>query len=530
MAKGRILVVDDLPDWRNTLVGLLSDEGYEVRPASSSAEALQALEAGRFHLALLDVRLDETDEDNREGLQLMRQLKTLDPTIAIIILTAYTDVKILEEALRPDPRTGHSPAVDSLQKSNINQQLIDSVQRVFRDEVKIDYHLTIDQAGTSLPQLAGQLYRYLEPKRQPHEWIDEIDELLRRLFFGLEQIHIRTIRTGYSKTVVFEVVPWFQPQERGESRIVKIGGHRLVEAEIQQHNRIKGRIGGNRLPETLTTARTRSLSGIVYTFVGLGSAEDFAAFFQHSDSVAIEAVIQNLFQETCFPWQRHTQTTVPDIDLSNLYMRHLGLNVDHLSACLVKTMGGRHPFCSDEHDGNYFWLGDNTRLINPVAWLQNYQLTASSQIGLIHGDLHGYNVLVDRHLQTWLIDFADTGEGPALLDYAKFETFIRVSLVQSNDWLLLYTWEHALFSTDFLTPTLPLLLQNDETIVKAHHAVAIVRRLALQNRLADMQREYLVGLMLNALKLITILGLPPAQRDHALITAAVIAEQLQQNL
>ncbi|MBI1881080.1 MAG: response regulator, partial [Chloroflexi bacterium] len=58
MSKGRILVVDDLPDWRKTLSGILLDEGYEVQTASSREESLRLLTAGRFHLAILDVRLD----------------------------------------------------------------------------------------------------------------------------------------------------------------------------------------------------------------------------------------------------------------------------------------------------------------------------------------------------------------------------------------------------------------------------------------------------------------------------------------
>ncbi len=59
-----ILIVDDLPDWRATLSGILFDEGYQVRRTGSREEALQMLETERFHLAVLDVRLDETDEDN----------------------------------------------------------------------------------------------------------------------------------------------------------------------------------------------------------------------------------------------------------------------------------------------------------------------------------------------------------------------------------------------------------------------------------------------------------------------------------
>ena len=133
MCKNRILVVDDLPDVRATLSGLLSDEGYDVRSASSRVEALQLVDAERFHVAVLDVRLDETDEDNQDGLLLMHDIREKDPTVAIIILTGYANVKMVREALQPD-REGVSPAFGFLEKSEVGQ-LLEYVKRAFERSV-----------------------------------------------------------------------------------------------------------------------------------------------------------------------------------------------------------------------------------------------------------------------------------------------------------------------------------------------------------------------------------------------------------
>jgi CheY-like chemotaxis protein len=118
--QGRILIVDDLPDVRITLSGLLSDEGYQVCSASSRAEALQVLDTEHFHVAVLDVRLDESDEDNQEGLLLMHEIRKRDPKIAIIILTGYANIEMVREALQPDSE-GHSPAFGFLQKTEIDR-------------------------------------------------------------------------------------------------------------------------------------------------------------------------------------------------------------------------------------------------------------------------------------------------------------------------------------------------------------------------------------------------------------------------
>ncbi len=130
MSKGRVLVVDDIPDVRVTLSGLLSDEGYDVRSASSREEALQLVDAEHFDVAVLDIRLDETDEDNRDGLLLMREIKVLDPAAAIIILTGYADVQMVRDALQPDPQ-GIAPAFGFLEKSELDQ-LLAYVDRAFK--------------------------------------------------------------------------------------------------------------------------------------------------------------------------------------------------------------------------------------------------------------------------------------------------------------------------------------------------------------------------------------------------------------
>jgi CheY-like chemotaxis protein len=100
--RPRILVVDDLPDWRLTLGGLLEDEGYEVQVAGSSPQALELLGADHFDLAVLDIRLDETDEGDTEGLNLAAEIKKDWPSVNIIFITGYGTPEIMREALEPD--------------------------------------------------------------------------------------------------------------------------------------------------------------------------------------------------------------------------------------------------------------------------------------------------------------------------------------------------------------------------------------------------------------------------------------------
>ncbi len=124
----KVLVVDDLPDWRATLRGLLAGKGFEVEVAESSDQAIQILETGRFDLALVDMRLDDTDEDNKDGLLLARKIRIRWPSIKIIIVTGYGTTEDVQYTRGPDA-SGLVLASDFVPKSDI-VQLLTTIQRV----------------------------------------------------------------------------------------------------------------------------------------------------------------------------------------------------------------------------------------------------------------------------------------------------------------------------------------------------------------------------------------------------------------
>ncbi len=84
-----VLVVDDIPENLHLLVNLLTDRGYDVRPASSSKFALEAAISNPPDLILLDIIMPEMD-----GYELCRQFKSNVKTrdIPIIFITAKDDI------------------------------------------------------------------------------------------------------------------------------------------------------------------------------------------------------------------------------------------------------------------------------------------------------------------------------------------------------------------------------------------------------------------------------------------------------
>jgi two-component system, NtrC family, nitrogen regulation response regulator GlnG len=84
----RVLVVDDDRSIRDVLTKALIKRGFAVAPAASGDEALKQLEAGRFELMLLDVRMPP----GPNGVEMIPRALDLDPDLPIIMLTAVADL------------------------------------------------------------------------------------------------------------------------------------------------------------------------------------------------------------------------------------------------------------------------------------------------------------------------------------------------------------------------------------------------------------------------------------------------------
>ena len=92
-----VLVVDDEADIRELVAGVLEDEGYTVRTAADSTSALEAIEDRRPSLLLLDVWLQGSRLD---GLQLLEQVKSRDPTLPVIMISGHGNLDTAVAAIR----------------------------------------------------------------------------------------------------------------------------------------------------------------------------------------------------------------------------------------------------------------------------------------------------------------------------------------------------------------------------------------------------------------------------------------------
>ena len=100
----RLLVADDDGDVLHALRLLLRGEGFEVETATSPAGVLSAVESSDFDAALLDLNYARDTTSGREGMELVARLRVLDPTLPVIVMTAWGSVEGAVEAVRRGAR------------------------------------------------------------------------------------------------------------------------------------------------------------------------------------------------------------------------------------------------------------------------------------------------------------------------------------------------------------------------------------------------------------------------------------------
>ena len=90
-----VLLVDDDEVFRQRLARAFRDRGWEVREAGDLGDALAAAEEETPEYVVVDLRLP-----GGSGLEVVRQLKALDETTAIVVLTGYGSIATGLDALR----------------------------------------------------------------------------------------------------------------------------------------------------------------------------------------------------------------------------------------------------------------------------------------------------------------------------------------------------------------------------------------------------------------------------------------------
>jgi DNA-binding NtrC family response regulator len=119
--RPRVLIADDQRDVLEALRLLLKGEGMECETATSPAGTLAALESKERDAALIDLNYTRDTTSGQEGLDLLARIQEIDPSLPVIVMTAWGTVDLAVEAMRQGAR-------DFVQKPWDNTRLLTTLR------------------------------------------------------------------------------------------------------------------------------------------------------------------------------------------------------------------------------------------------------------------------------------------------------------------------------------------------------------------------------------------------------------------
>src|SRR5688572_20033337 len=231
MESGResvsVLIADDQPDVLEALRLLLKGEGFETQSVNSPAGVLHALERRDFDALLLDMNYTRDTTSGREGLELLNELQVLEPTLPVIVMTAWGSVGGAVEALRRDAR-------DYIEKPWDNSRLLS----VLRTQIELGRALRraqrLETENTLLRQKDGGLPKIIaeSPRMRP------VLQLMERIGPSDANVLISG-EHGTGKELVAQWLHAVSPRAQKSFIAVNMGGlsEGLFESELFGHVR-----------------------------------------------------------------------------------------------------------------------------------------------------------------------------------------------------------------------------------------------------------------------------------------------------
>jgi DNA-binding NtrC family response regulator len=219
----RILIVEDEELMRELLSRILEGENYRIFQASSGEEALKLLQDQAIDLVLTDLRMK-----GMTGLELLTEVRSLDPEIVVIVMTAYASVETAVEAMRKG-------AYDYLTKPFINDEIRVMIRRALNQR-----HLS--RENRHLKRELRERYRFenivgnSEAMEKVYRLIEKVSAISSNvLIFG---------ETGTGKELVARAIHY--NSERAERPFVAVNCGALTESllESELFGHVKGAFTG----------------------------------------------------------------------------------------------------------------------------------------------------------------------------------------------------------------------------------------------------------------------------------------------
>jgi sigma-B regulation protein RsbU (phosphoserine phosphatase) len=144
----RTLIADDEPDILAALRLLLKSDGYEPETVSSPAAVLEAIQLRQYDVVLIDLNYARDTTSGREGIDLISRIQAVDPSLPIVVMTAWGTVDLAVEAMRRGVRDfvrkpwENPRLLQILRKQVRHARARRNVQHRLADQRRLETHLS----------------------------------------------------------------------------------------------------------------------------------------------------------------------------------------------------------------------------------------------------------------------------------------------------------------------------------------------------------------------------------------------------
>lgn len=373
--------------------------------------------------------------------------------------------------------------------------------------------------------------------------------ILAELFHGQDTVRItKKFSGGYRNRGVYLVRASAEAE-----RVVKIARSADIRAETRAQeliNRFSQNNGGQYIRD-IHSAEDDALGGIVYRLASLrrtANVSTFAEFYREThDAAVIAGVVSQLYSDV-LPHSQfrhiHSAPLFQEYALPQRVLDKVWESVEKIPALRNLARAAEWVIVDASH---------MAKLVrNPIYWAEHVmprytELKIPSVRGVIHGDLHSGNVLIETPgSNLWIIDFAKTrDDAHTLADYARFEVDLKFHLLQ-NGQAEEYLAQAVSFEEMLLSPQskqeldapLELLAYNAE-FQKAGASIAALRHIASSHQrradddipghfVGDSVSPYYLALFHATLRTLKYEQHNAAQKTFAFLSASLACDRITQ--
>ncbi len=213
-----ILIVDDEKNYLVILEALLAPEGYEIITEVNPINALRLVKETDFDLVITDMKMPRMD-----GIELLNEVKKIDPELPVIIMTAYGTIEMAVEAMK-------KRAYDYITKPFRNEELKLTVKKALE-------LYSLKKENRRLSEALTDRYRYGNIIGKSKEMI-KIYDMIEKVSQSKASIMI-TGPSGTGKELIAKAIHFNSPRKNMPFISINCGAltETLLESELFGHER-----------------------------------------------------------------------------------------------------------------------------------------------------------------------------------------------------------------------------------------------------------------------------------------------------